>query len=35
MSVLPLLTWVLVVGALVLGILAGHFGWGKPDSTTS
>jgi lipopolysaccharide biosynthesis regulator YciM len=29
MSVLPLLTWVLVVGALVLGILAGHFGWGK------
>jgi len=26
---LPLLTWVLVVAALVLGILAGHFGWGK------
>jgi lipopolysaccharide biosynthesis regulator YciM len=23
------LTWVLVVAALVLGILAGHFGWGK------
>jgi lipopolysaccharide assembly protein B len=28
-SELPLLTWVLVVAALVLGILAGHFGWGK------
>jgi lipopolysaccharide assembly protein B len=26
---LPLLTWLLVVAALVLGILAGHFGWGK------
>jgi lipopolysaccharide biosynthesis regulator YciM len=26
---LPLLTWVLVVAALVIGILAGHFGWGK------
>jgi len=26
---LPLLTWVLVIAALVLGILAGHFGWGK------
>jgi len=26
---LPLLTWALVVAALVLGILAGHFGWGK------
>jgi lipopolysaccharide biosynthesis regulator YciM len=26
---LPLLTWILVVAALVLGILAGHFGWGK------
>jgi lipopolysaccharide biosynthesis regulator YciM len=26
---LPLLTWVLVLGALVLGILAGHFGWGR------
>lgn len=29
MTDLPLLTWVLVVAALVLGILAGHFGWGK------
>ncbi len=29
MSDLPLLAWVLVVAALVLGILAGHFGWGK------
>jgi lipopolysaccharide biosynthesis regulator YciM len=29
MADLPLLTWVLVVAALVLGILAGHFGWGK------
>lgn len=29
MSDLPLLTWVLVLAALVLGILAGHFGWGK------
>jgi lipopolysaccharide assembly protein B len=28
-SDLPLLTWALVLGALVLGILAGHFGWGK------
>jgi lipopolysaccharide biosynthesis regulator YciM len=28
-SDLPLLTWVLVLAALVLGILAGHFGWGK------
>jgi lipopolysaccharide biosynthesis regulator YciM len=26
---LPLLTWALVLAALVLGILAGHFGWGK------
>jgi lipopolysaccharide biosynthesis regulator YciM len=26
---LSLLTWALVVAALVLGILAGHFGWGK------
>ena len=26
---LPLLTWFLVIAALVLGILAGHFGWGK------
>jgi lipopolysaccharide biosynthesis regulator YciM len=25
---LPLLTWILVVAALVVGILAGHFGWG-------
>jgi lipopolysaccharide biosynthesis regulator YciM len=29
MTDLPLLTWILVVAALVLGILAGHFGWGK------
>jgi lipopolysaccharide biosynthesis regulator YciM len=29
MTDLTLLTWVLVVAALVLGILAGHFGWGK------
>jgi lipopolysaccharide assembly protein B len=29
LSDLPLLTWVLVLAALVLGILAGHFGWGK------
>jgi lipopolysaccharide biosynthesis regulator YciM len=29
MSDLPLLTWFLVVAALVTGILAGHFGWGK------
>ena len=29
MSDLPLLTWALVLAALVLGILAGHFGWGK------
>jgi lipopolysaccharide biosynthesis regulator YciM len=28
-SDLPLLTWTLVLAALVLGILAGHFGWGK------
>ncbi|HEY0800132.1 MAG TPA: tetratricopeptide repeat protein, partial [Steroidobacteraceae bacterium] len=26
---LPLLTWALVLAALILGILAGHFGWGK------
>jgi lipopolysaccharide assembly protein B len=26
---LPPLAWALVVAALVLGILAGHFGWGK------
>ena len=29
MTELPLLTWGLVVAALVLGILAGHFGWGR------
>ena len=29
MTDLPLLTWALVLAALVLGILAGHFGWGK------
>jgi lipopolysaccharide biosynthesis regulator YciM len=29
MSDLSLLTWVLVVAALVIGILAGHFGWGR------
>ncbi len=29
MTELSLLTWALVVAALVLGILAGHFGWGK------
>jgi lipopolysaccharide biosynthesis regulator YciM len=29
MTDLSLLTWVLVVAALVLGILAGHFGWGR------
>jgi lipopolysaccharide biosynthesis regulator YciM len=29
MTDLPLLTWAMVVAALVLGILAGHFGWGK------
>jgi lipopolysaccharide biosynthesis regulator YciM len=29
MSDFSLLTWVLVVAALVIGILAGHFGWGK------
>jgi lipopolysaccharide biosynthesis regulator YciM len=28
-SDLPLLTWALVLAALVVGILAGHFGWGK------
>jgi lipopolysaccharide biosynthesis regulator YciM len=26
---LPLLAWLLILSALVLGILAGHFGWGK------
>src|SRR3984893_3566571 len=29
MSDFPLLMWVLVVAALVIGILAGHFGWGR------
>jgi lipopolysaccharide assembly protein B len=29
MTDLPPLLWVLVVAALVVGILAGHFGWGK------
>src|SRR5258707_52850 len=29
MTGLSVLTWALVVAALVLGILAGHFGWGK------
>jgi lipopolysaccharide assembly protein B len=29
MSDLPVLTWVLVIAALVTGILAGHFGWGR------
>src|SRR5271154_4368377 len=29
MPELPLLAWVLVVAALVIGILAGHFGWGS------
>ncbi|HEY0748905.1 MAG TPA: hypothetical protein VGD63_19530 [Steroidobacteraceae bacterium] len=29
MTELPLLTWGLVLAALVVGILAGHFGWGK------
>ena len=29
MSDLPPSAWVLVVAALVIGILAGHFGWGK------
>ena len=26
---LPLLSWGFVLAALVIGILAGHFGWGK------
>jgi lipopolysaccharide assembly protein B len=26
---LPLLSWLFVLAALVIGILAGHFGWGK------
>ena len=29
MTDLPLSVWALVVAALVIGILAGHFGWGK------
>ncbi|MEP6548093.1 MAG: tetratricopeptide repeat protein [Gammaproteobacteria bacterium] len=29
MTDLSLLTWALVVAALIIGILAGHFGWGK------
>ncbi|HEY2675560.1 MAG TPA: tetratricopeptide repeat protein [Steroidobacteraceae bacterium] len=29
MSDVSLLTWALVLAALVVGILAGHFGWGK------
>ena len=29
MSDLPLLSWVFVLAALVIGILAGHYGWGK------
>src|SRR5258708_2948718 len=29
MTDLPLLSWALVLAALVIGILAGHFGWGK------
>ena len=29
MSDFPLLGWVFVLAALVIGILAGHFGWGK------
>ncbi len=29
MAGLSLLTWVAVIAALVIGILAGHFGWGK------
>jgi lipopolysaccharide biosynthesis regulator YciM len=29
MADLSLLTWMLVLAALVVGILAGHFGWGK------
>ena len=35
MSDLPLLTWILVVAALVTGILAGHFGWGRRWPRTS
>src|SRR6202167_3754452 len=29
MTDIPLLTWALVIAALVVGILAGHYGWGK------
>src|SRR5579871_248924 len=29
MTGLPFVAWVLVVAALVVGILAGHFGWGR------
>src|SRR5476651_1296361 len=29
MSDIPLLSWIFVLAALVIGILAGHFGWGK------
>jgi lipopolysaccharide biosynthesis regulator YciM len=29
MPELPLLTWFLILAALVVGILAGHFGWGR------
>jgi lipopolysaccharide biosynthesis regulator YciM len=29
MSDLPVLTWILVIAALVTGILAGHYGWGR------
>jgi lipopolysaccharide biosynthesis regulator YciM len=29
MTDLPLLTWAVGVAALILGILAGHFGWGR------
>jgi lipopolysaccharide biosynthesis regulator YciM len=35
MSDLSLLTWLLVVAALVTGILAGHFGWGRRWTGTS
>jgi lipopolysaccharide biosynthesis regulator YciM len=35
MSDFSLLTWVLVVAALIVGILAGHFGWGKRWPGTS
>jgi lipopolysaccharide biosynthesis regulator YciM len=35
MSDLPVLTWVLVIAALVTGILAGHFGWGRRWSRAS